>query len=445
MMKITPLPSCAGLEQYKKQATDLVEAYRSGDSEATHYIRQLHPRLRGRAHTNDRNKVTDSEIRRARVTLADAQCVIARWYGFESWPKLADFVEAVSREGSSVSQFESAVETIITGDISALKRLLRDHPELVRARSTREHHATLLHYVGANGVEGYRQKTPRNAVKVAEVLLKAGAEVDADLDYGSMRRLYPERTGSATLGMVATSVHPAVAGVQLGLLEILLAYGASVDGLPGGWNPLVAALHNGRGDAAQFLAKHGARLDLEGAAGTGRLEVVKRFFKKDGNLKATATKAQLEAGFMWACEYGQTRVVAFLLQKGVEVGTQPHGETGLHWAAYGAHADLVKLLLKRNAPVDVKDNRYRGTPLGWALYGWCNSAPEANRAGYYEVVACLVAAGATVEPEWLADPNRETPFDDKLRADPRMLAALAGKMHPRQKRMRERRRKSGLK
>jgi hypothetical protein len=89
--------------------------------------------------------------------------------------------------------------------------------------------------------------------------------------------------------------------------------------------------------------------------------------------------------------------------------------------------------LKGDAPVNVKDNSYRGTPLGWALYGWCNPAPEANRAGYYKVVARLVAAGATVEPEWLADPDRETPFDDKLHADPRMLAALAGKMPPRQR------------
>ena len=34
------------------------------------------------------------------------------------------------------------------------------------------------------------------------VPLKAGAEVDADLDYGSMRRRYPERVGSAPLGLV---------------------------------------------------------------------------------------------------------------------------------------------------------------------------------------------------------------------------------------------------
>ena len=39
--------------------------------------------------------------------------------------------------------------------------------------------ATLLHYVGANGVEGYRQQSPPNAVAIARLLLDAGAEVDA--------------------------------------------------------------------------------------------------------------------------------------------------------------------------------------------------------------------------------------------------------------------------
>ena len=35
--------------------------------------------------------------------------------------------------------------------------------------------------------------------------------------------------GSTTLGLVATSCHPAVAGVQIALPDILLKYGASVD------------------------------------------------------------------------------------------------------------------------------------------------------------------------------------------------------------------------
>jgi ankyrin repeat protein len=423
-MTITPLPFRAGLERYEKQATEIVKAYRSGDPEAIYCVRQFHPRLRGRAHTNDRNDVTDSEIRKAGVTLADAQCIIARWYGFESWPTIAEFVDAVAQEGSSVCQFESAVEAIITGDLTTLNRLLRDNPELIQARSTREHSATLLHYVGANGVEGWRQKTPKNAVTVAKVLLRAGAEVDADLDYRSLRKIYPERTGSTTLGMVATSVHPAAAGVQIALLKILLDYGASVDGIPGGWNPLIAALHNGRGMAAEFLAKHGARMDLEGAAGTGQLDRVKRFFKKDGSLKAGATRLQMESGFLWACEYGRTQVVAFLLEKGLRIDAQPHGETGLHWAAYGGHADIVKLLLKRKAPLDIRDKRYGATPLGWALHGWCYPPPEAKHPRHHEIVARLVAAGASV----VSDKNLDGHQVKKLRADARMRAALRGEL-----------------
>src|SRR5428012_13463 len=50
-----------------------------------------------------------------------------------------------------------------------------------------------LHYCGANGVEGYRQKTPKNIVEIARMLLEAGADVDAGADvYGS---------GCTTLGL----------------------------------------------------------------------------------------------------------------------------------------------------------------------------------------------------------------------------------------------------
>ena len=147
--------------------------------------------LSGRPDTNDRNKVTDSTLRRAKLSVADAQFIIARQHQFENWRRLEKHIEALNQKGSLVSQFEAAVDAIVTGDITTLKRLLRENPELIRARSTREHRATLLHYVGANAVEGYRQKTPKNAVKIAEVLLKAGAEVDADLDYGPTAKALP--------------------------------------------------------------------------------------------------------------------------------------------------------------------------------------------------------------------------------------------------------------
>jgi ankyrin repeat protein len=246
----------------------------------------------------------------------------------------------------------SRIALCSVGILATLKSLLREYPELVEARSTREHQATLLHYVAANGVEDYRQKTPKNAVKVATVLIEAGAEVDADLDYGlEGRKSYPERLGSTTLGLVATSFHTAKAGVQIALLETLLQAGARIDGIPGGWNPLVAALHNGRGDAAACLARNGANLDLEGAAGVGCLEPVKKHLRPDGSLKQIATFSQLNHGFLWACEYGRTEVVKFLAKRVPQLcARRIHGATGLHQAAYGGHSDVVSALLKRGAP-----------------------------------------------------------------------------------------------
>jgi hypothetical protein len=101
-MDIQPLPLRAGLEQYRKQAKALIKAFKSGDPDAIRSIRQHHPRLLGRANTNDRNRVSVSEIRSTGVTLADAQCVVARWHGFQSWPKLTKHIEALNRKNSRV-------------------------------------------------------------------------------------------------------------------------------------------------------------------------------------------------------------------------------------------------------------------------------------------------------------------------------------------------------
>jgi ankyrin repeat protein len=223
-------------------------------------------------------------------------------------------------------------------------------------------------------------------VTIAETLIKAGAEVDAVTEmYGG---------GSTPLGLVATSVHPQQAGVQIALLETLLHYGASVDGAPGGWQPLTAALANGRPEAAEFLANHGARLDLEGAAGVGWLDAVKKFFNDDGSLKANATKALMEAGFRWACEYGRTSVVKFLLQRGVDLGAQDrNGQTGLHWAAIGGHFETIQLLLERRAPLEVK-NVYGGTVLDQACWAAVNTGPAID---FVPIVEMLIAAGANVD------------------------------------------------
>jgi ankyrin repeat protein len=320
--------------------------------------------------------------------LASAQFVIARAHGFESWPKFVKHIDALRRKSSSVARFEAAADAIVSGKTAILKKLLREDPELIRARSTREHRATLLHYVSANGVEGYRQKTPKNIVRITKLLLDAGAEIDATAEvYGG---------GATALGLAATSVHPERAGVQEVLLQILLDHGAAIDRPRGAGNEdpaVLGCLANGRGEAAAFLADRGAGLTLASAAGVGRLDVVKSYFDDDGVLKPGLSKAQMETGFLYACGYGRTDVVEFLLKKGVDPASHSNdGQTGLHWTVIGGHLDTVKSLLRQNPLLEVK-NVYGGTVLGQALWSAAHSGdPEV----YIKIIETLIAAGAEV-------------------------------------------------
>lgn len=408
---VVPLPAHPNLDQYKKQAKDLSKACKSRGREGVREWAERSIDKRGRIDAFTEfawNKLSAG----GRCALGDAQFAIARAYGFSSWPKFARHIEAMERENTPVSAFETAANAIIEGDLATVERLLRADPSLIRARSTREHRATLLHYVAANGVENYRQKTPKNIVQITRTLLDAGADVDAVADmYGG---------NATTLGLAATSIHPLKAGVQNALIDLLLDRGAQMD-LPGGAGRTVSIINgclaNGRGEAAEHLAMRGATLDLESASGVGRLDVVKMHFDADGALKSNATESQMRDGFAWACEFGKSDVVEFLLDRGMDIAAKlrNHGQTGLHWAAIGGHVDIAKLLLKRGAPLDTKDDSFGGTPLSWALYGW-GTDPQLPIDCYYAIVERLVAAGATVKPEWLDHPA--------IRADTRMVAAL---------------------
>jgi len=386
-----PLPPHPSLEQYKKIAKDLSKACKSGGPEAIRAWAQdwlgNHPTIDGIAAFAERTLLGD----RSHCALTRAQFVIARLHGYESWPRFARHVEALARQISPESQFEAAADAIVTGDLVTLRQLLRDTPALIRARSHREHNATLLHYTAANGVENYRQKTPPKIVEIAEFLLNAGTEIDAIANvYGG---------GCTTLGLAATSVHPERAGVQEALVQTLLDHGANIDhdsAAGNGQSIVTGCLANGRPKAAEFLASRGARLDLVAAAGLGRLDLVETFYPQ-------ATREQVRDGFLWACEYGRNSVVEFLLAKAVEPAAHSRdGQTGLHWAVIGGQIDTVQLLLRHNAPLEMK-NSYGGTVLGQALWSAANGGDPAL---YVAILETLVEAGARV-PERHAAVNEQ--------------------------------------
>jgi hypothetical protein len=69
------LPSRPDLSQQKKLAKELRKAFESGDSEARARVRAVLPDKR-------------------QITLADAQLVLAREYGFTNWAALKQHIEA---------------------------------------------------------------------------------------------------------------------------------------------------------------------------------------------------------------------------------------------------------------------------------------------------------------------------------------------------------------
>ncbi len=410
---VLPLPPRPDLEQYRKRAKELVAASREGESAllswSMNWIEALtrlnpgaapmSPREQGRrAH-----QVADfarARMGRDGLSLSQAQFIIGRAQGFESWRKLLHHLEGLANLQSGISIFERAADAIVSGDIATLETLLRQVPGLVRARSDRDHRSTLLHYVSANGVENYRQRTPPNIEAITGTLLDAGAEVDAEADvYGR---------GHTTLSLVVTSAHPRLAGVQNRLADLLLARGARLD--PG---IVHYCLVNGCPEAAAHLAELGAPVGLVDAAGVGRLDIVRKAFEAP----QTVSTGDQGAAMVMAAWSGRREVVALLLDLGVKPGVRrAHDhQTALHVAALQGDAEMVELLIGRGAPLEVTDAIYRTPPIVWALHGWLVEN-RADPAAYTRILLALAAAGARIEPERLED--------DRIRANPELYAAL---------------------
>ena len=78
------LPDRPNLEQYKKQAKELLRTSAASEPAALARLRKHHPRLRDLASASPRA-----------ITLADAQFVLAREHGYGSWSAFAKHIEAL--------------------------------------------------------------------------------------------------------------------------------------------------------------------------------------------------------------------------------------------------------------------------------------------------------------------------------------------------------------
>jgi ankyrin repeat protein len=115
------LPKQPSLEQLKKQSKELLELYRAGDAAAVEEVQRF-----------------ERQPDRTTFALNDAQRVLARAYGYESWPKLKALVD-----GANVTRLAEAVQS---GDVDKVRELLGARPELVAMDMAGNNEHRALHY-----------------------------------------------------------------------------------------------------------------------------------------------------------------------------------------------------------------------------------------------------------------------------------------------------------
>jgi len=89
------LPPQPNLRQLKIQAKDLHKAFKQALPEAIQRVRDLHPRF---SHTSN------ADLFKERFSLQDAQLVIAREYGFDSWVKLISSMDPSLRKTKPITK-----------------------------------------------------------------------------------------------------------------------------------------------------------------------------------------------------------------------------------------------------------------------------------------------------------------------------------------------------
>jgi ankyrin repeat protein len=148
---VEPLPSHPSVEMQQKRAKNLLRAASAGNPDALRRIDALHPKPPA-PHA---------------LKLADAQLVVARGYGFESWAALRRKIDSLTK--SPVDQFTSALRA---GDAERTRALLQAHADV---------RAAVNAPIGPFG--GRPAAMARKNLPLLDVLIEYGADLNLKSDW----------------------------------------------------------------------------------------------------------------------------------------------------------------------------------------------------------------------------------------------------------------------
>jgi ankyrin repeat protein len=329
------LPPGANLRQFKNQAKDLCRACGEGDLSAIRRVGQSHPKRSG---------LTEAEIAVGGVVLADAQLVIARELGFDSWPKLKKHFESVAQPATSMHKL------VTQSNVRAMHEAVAGDPDSVNQLSE-------------SGLPPlYTAALYRNQQAI-DFLLEHGAELDifacACLGKAADAEILLEQNPElvrATTADGMTALHYAARAGHIEMVDLLLRYKADVNAHDNrGGTALMEACHGGpwkfepAEDIIERLLDHGAEIDLIMAAATGRTGLIESILDRDSSVIDTPD-GQGKTALWHAAHNNRFAAVKLLIERGADANrSDAVGTAALHRTSWQCSDELIQYLIDHGA------------------------------------------------------------------------------------------------